>query len=175
MRQNGEVLLMGRDMPFLPATPYTILAYGFGTEPVELMQIDDSQIEAAASAPSLRLINASVYGETHFGLAQSNAQSGSDDLSVFSDSPTGENNRQSLAYGINRVPNANDILGRAVSDVGLAPPGPHDLYVIDDTLNMVAMIVRGVNLAPGRHYDVIAYQNRDSMLVEGFAVRYPDS
>jgi hypothetical protein len=164
---------MGRDLEFESATPYTLLAYGFGTEPIEVVQIDDSQIDAEANSPTLRLINASVYGETSLGLGYALVETASQEPSLFSESPAGELNRQSLAFGIERVPNIEAVLGRENSDVGLAARSAVDIYVIDESLQMIARIVRSANLTANGHYDVVAFQNRDSTLIEGFAVRYP--
>ena len=53
------------------AKPYTIVVYGFGTAPVEIMTLDDSDVKLTGDSAHVRLINASIAGETSLGMAAS--------------------------------------------------------------------------------------------------------
>ena len=165
----------------LPALPsrfeagkrYTVVAYGFGTDPVEIMVIDDSHLELNSNSPHLRLMNLSMTAETGITLGIAAIAAAETSTNLFTQSPETENFRQSMAFGIDTIANITDIRRRSVSPVALAPLGLHNLYLIDAGLNQIAATINQVNLQPGAHYDVIIYQNLDSALVEGFAVRYP--
>lgn len=156
-----------------PGKRYTVVAYGFGTDPVEIMVIDDSHLELDSDSPHLRLMNLSMSAETGLNLGISTATPSGSPTSLFTESPQTETFRRSMAFGIDSVINISNITRRSVSAVALAPPGLHDLYVIDAGLNEIAAEIHEVDLQPGDHYDVIVYQNLDSLLIEGFAVRYP--
>ena len=156
-----------------PGVPYTLVAYGFGTEPVELMLIDDSKITTGGNSPTLRLINLSVQNETPMGLAHSVTEPQEEAPNPFSESPQSETFRRSMAFGIERNVHISDLAGRTASDVALSPLGWHDLHIVDDRLNEIAASIRGIDLQPGQHYDIFAYENLGSMLIEAFVVRYP--
>ena len=94
-------------------------------------------------------------------------------LSITGESAANAEGRRSFAFGIDRIPNLAQVPGRSASDVILAPLGLHDLHVTDDVLNLIAVSFRGADLAPAVHYDVVVYQNLDSPIIEGFAIRYP--
>jgi hypothetical protein len=175
-----EVRLTGQtpvsiDTSFALSTPYTILAYGFGTDRVELFVVDDTDVIQSGSPPHARIINLTAFGELTLGLAYSAAETASSSTTIFSQSPGSDIFRRSLAFGIDRARNVDDTPGRAYSNVALAPLGPHDVHVVDISLNMIAASYRQLDFQPGVHYDIIAYQHPDSLLVEGFALRYPGS
>ena len=152
---------------------YTVVTYGFGTDPVEILVIDDSPLELESNSPHLRLMNLSMAAETNMNLGIAAIALTDTPINLFTESPQTENFRQSLAFGIETIPNITNVNRRSVSAVALAPLGLHGLYVIDAGLNQIAASIHQVDLQPGTHYDVIVYQNLDSMLVEGFAVPYP--
>jgi hypothetical protein len=156
-----------------PSTPYTVVVYGFGTDIIELMVIDDSAVFQEGDAPHFRVVNLTMFGELVLGLAHSNTSAGSPDPTIFSQSPGSDIFRRSLAFGIDFARTVTETPGRAYSNVALAPPGWQDVHAVDLNLNMIAATYRQLDFQPDTHYDIIAFQNRDSMLVEGFAVRYP--
>jgi hypothetical protein len=175
VRQSGTNLSLynAADITLEPSVPYTIVIYGFGTETIETMLLEDSHINLNDSAPHVRLINATIFGELTLALGESNTQGVMTGTTVIGESAGSEIFRRSMSYGINRIRTLEPAAGRSYSNVALAPLGPHDLHLIDESLNMVAMSIRLVDFSPGAHYDVIAYQNQDTAQVEGFAVRYP--
>ena len=152
---------------------YTVVTYGFGTDPVEILVIDDTPLELDSNSPHLRLMNLSMAAETNMNLGIAAMALTDTPTNLFTESPQTENFRQSLAFGIETIPNITNVNRRSVSAVALAPLGLHGLYVIDAGLNQIATTIHQVDLQPGTHYDVIVFQNLDSMLVEGFAVPYP--
>jgi hypothetical protein len=171
VRQAGQVVL--DDLINLePATPYTVIISGFGTDPVELLLLDDSAVLTTGDSAHFRLINTTIFGELELALAVSRAESINTSTTIFSESPGSDIFRRSLAFGIDPVRNLDAVAGRSFSNPALAPLGPHDLHVIDTAVNMIAASIRQVDLKPGAHYDLIFFQNRDTIQVEGFAVRY---
>jgi hypothetical protein len=124
-------------------------------------------------SPTVRVINATIFGELTVGLGYSRTQGINTSQTIFSESPGSEIFRRSMAAGIERLHTVTETKGRAASNVSLAPLGPNDLHIMDIELGMIAASFRQVEFAPGVHWDVVIYQNQDSMLVEGFAVRYP--
>jgi hypothetical protein len=137
------------------------------------MLVDDSQINLSDDSPHVRLINITIFGELTLALAESSTQGVAEGTTIMGESAGSEIFRRSMAYGIERIRTVDQAAGRAFSNVSLAPLGPHDLHLVDVSLNMIAVSIRQVDFKPGAHYDVIAYQNQDSTLVEGFAVLYP--
>jgi hypothetical protein len=163
---SGEIILE-------PSTPYTIVISGFGTNPVESLLLDDSQVDLADSSPHVRLINTTIFGELTLALGESSTQGIANTSTIIGEPAGSDMHRRSMSYGIEPIRTLEETAGRASSNVSLAPLGPHDLHLIDVGLNMIALSIRQVDFRPGAHYDVIAYQNQDSALVEGFAVLYP--
>ncbi len=153
--------------------PYTLVVHGFGSSPVEILTLDDSDIKLTGDSAHFRLINASITGETSLGLAVSRTDTPSNTMTLIGESPTNAEGRRSFAFGIERVPNLTQVAGRDASAVILAPLGAHDLHVTDDKLDLIAASFRGADLSPATHYDIIVYQNIESPIIEGFAVRYP--
>jgi hypothetical protein len=153
--------------------PYTLVAYGFGSNPVEIMSIDDSQVNLMGDSAHVRLINASIAGENSLGMAVSRTDTPSSAQTLVGESAANEEGRRSFAFGIERLPNLTQIPNRMASSVVLAPFGAHDLHVTDDALDLIAVTFRGADFSPGVHYDVIVYQNLDSPIIEGIAIRYP--
>jgi hypothetical protein len=152
---------------------HTAFVYGSGTDPVDLLLVSDAQVERQSGSPRLRLVNLSRFAETSLGLATSKIASAADRLTVFSESPGGATFRRSFAFGIQRIMTARNIASETTSDVVLAPLGPHDIHVTDDDRDQIAASIRGVNFAPGNHYDVVVAQARDTLEISGFVVRYP--
>jgi hypothetical protein len=175
LRQSGssQSLYTANEISLEPSVPYTIVLSGFGTGFIETLLVDDSQVNLADDSPHVRLINTTIYGELTLALAESSTQGIADSSTIIGEPAGSEINRRSMAYGIDRIPTIEEAAGRAYSNVSLAPLGPHDLHLIDVSLGMIALSIRQVDFEPGAHYDVIAYQNQDTTLVEGFAVRYP--
>lgn len=175
LRQTGssQVMFTSGEVILQPSTPYTILLYGFGTDPIEVMLIDDTQVNLADDSPHVRLINATIFGELTLTLGESSTQGITQSTTIFGESAGSEIFRRSMAYGIDPIRTVESVAGRTTSNVSLAPLGPHDLHIIDASLSMIAASIRLVDFKPGVHYDVIAYQNQDTTQVEAFAVLYP--
>ncbi len=171
IRSAGQTLV-SLQTPLEVSTPYTIVVFGFGTEPVELLLVDDSDLFQGGDPPHVRVINLTMAGELVLGLATSRAEGINPETTIFSESPQSESFRRSFAYGIDRLGTLNETTGRAASNVALAPLGPHDVHAVDTRLEMIAASFRQIDFQPSAHYDIIAFQNLDTMLVEGFAVRY---
>lgn len=171
--RSSSQTLVSLDTALEVSRPYAIIAFGFGTDPVELLIVDDSGIFQSGEPPHFRIINLTMAAELKLSLAVSRAESAASSTTIFSESPGSEIFRRSFSYGIDPIRNVDDTVGRAYSNVALAPIGPHDVHVVDTGLSMIAASYRQLDLQPGVHYDIIAFQNLDTMLVEGFAVRYP--
>lgn len=173
-QSDGSLTLFTADEITLePSTPYTIVLSGFGTDFIETLLVDDSQVDLTGDSPHVRLINTTIAGELTLALGESNTQGTATGSTIIGEPVVSDINRRSMSYGIERIRTVSETAGRAYSNVSLAPLGPHDLHLIDVSLEMIALSIRLVDFAPGTHYDVIAYQNQDTTLVEGFAVRYP--
>jgi hypothetical protein len=159
---------------FAFADPHTVIVYGFGTSPVEIMSLSDADVTLTGDSAHFRLINVSIAGETSLGMAVSRTDTPVPGMTIVGESAANTEGRRSFAFGVERVPTLTKITGRTASPVTLAPLGAHDLHITDDVLDLIAVSFRGADLSPGAHYDVIVYQNIDSPVIEGFAVRYPD-
>ena len=169
---TGQVIAQS-DITIEAQTPYTVVVHGFGTEPVALLLVNDSDVDLGGNSATFRLMNLTIIGDSMMGLATSVTNPENEPPSQFSESPQSETFRRSLAFGIEKVPGITDIDKGMTSGVTFAPAGLHDLHVIDSARNEVAASIRKIDLQPGQHYDVIAFQNPGSMLVEGFILPYP--
>ena len=175
LRQSGgnQSLFTADEIILEPSTPYTIVISGFGTDFIETLLVDDSQVNINGDSPYVRLINTTMFGELTVALGESSTQGIADGSTIIGEPAGSEMNRRSMSYGIERIRTVSETAGRAFSNVSLAPLGPHDLHLIDVSLEMIALSIRQVDFEPGAHYDIIAYQDQNTTLVEGFAVRYP--
>ena len=172
VRVSGQPILQS-DVALEVSVPYTLVVYGFGTDTVELLTVNDADVVPGGTSPHFRLINLTIFGELTLDLAYSRTETATPNTTILSEAPESETFRRSMAFGVETADTTNEVEGQAYSNVGLAPLGPHDLHVVDASLGMIAASFRQVALEPGTHYDVFVYQHQDSMRVEGFALPYP--
>lgn len=169
---SGQVVVED-DFTLEASTRYTLVIHGFGTEPIGALLVNDSDVDPGGNSATFRLMNLTIIGDSMMGLAHSVTDPEDAPFNPFSESPQSENFRRSLAFGIELVPGIADVNKGTTSGAILAPAGYHDLHIIDSTRTEVAASIRKINLQPGQHYDVFAFQNPGSLLVEGFVLPYP--
>lgn len=168
--ESGEGMA-SMDTSFDPVSDYSIFAYGFGTQDIRLLVVNDSSLVLGGNSPHFRLVNTSI-SDGQLGLAHSTSASTSANPSRFSESPAGELFRRSIPFGVTTIVGMESRPG-SVSNVLLAPIGTYDVHILDTVTKEIAATIRQVNLQAGIHFDVIAFQHPDSQLVEGFVLPYP--
>jgi hypothetical protein len=151
---------------------YSVFAYGFGAESAQLIITPDSNLILSGNSPYLRLLNLTLGGDAQFGLAYSPTTASGATPSRLAESAGGETFRRSVPFGVTFIP-IIDVRWGNFSEQALAPLGLHDLHIIDMVNTQIAASIRQVNLEPGKHYDVVAFQHIESQLVEGFVLLYP--
>jgi len=169
--ETGEILA-STTATLDPSTDYSIFAYGFGTQNIQLLVVSDSDVVVGGNSPYLRLINTTSSGDAQFGLAHSLSTGTDANPSRNSESPTGELFRRSIPFGVTTMVGIEARQGSA-SNVLLAPLGTFDIHVIDMVNDEIAATIRQVALQPGTHYDVIAFQYPESQRTEAFILPYP--
>ncbi len=157
---------------FDPASDYSIVAFGFGTQNIQLLVISDSDVVFGGNSPHFRLINTTGSNDAQFGLAYSTSTATDTNPSRLSESPAGELFRRSIPFGVTTILGMEARPGMS-STVLLAPLRSNDIHVVDLVTNEIAATIRQVDLQPGTHYDVIAFQHPESQLVEAFVLPYP--
>jgi|GEM_PF-1000653 len=147
---------------------YSIIAYGPDRANVRLMVVPDDELIFDGQSPHLRLINLSVNTDTALGLGFS-----PQDPTPVSGTPAPviEDLRRSIPGGIQRL--VNGVAGSERSSVILMPMGIYDLEIIDSNTDQLATTLSNNPLDAGAHYDVIVYEERDSIRIRGFVVEYP--
>jgi hypothetical protein len=164
--------LLGRlAVDLLPDTAYTLVVMGSETFSVELLLVTDSDLVLGDDKSHLRLINISQNGDVRFGLAQSPPAEAVSPGAEDSVEDGEVNYRTSLQFGGQRL--IDNVLSRQSSPIATVPSQMRNLQVIDAERLAIAAIIAQVDLQPGRHYDVIAFQQRDSLRVEAFVIAYP--
>jgi hypothetical protein len=169
--ESGEVLA-STNVTLDPSTDYTIFAYGFGTQNIQLLVVNDSNVVIGGNSPHFRLINTTIDGDAFFGLAYSVSTATNPNPSRLSESAAGELFRRSIPFGVTTLVGMEARMGE-ISNVLLAPLGIYDIHITDTANNEIAATIRQVSLEPGVHYDVVAFQFPGSQRVEGFVLPYP--
>jgi Domain of unknown function (DUF4397) len=169
--ESGEILA-STDATLDPATDYSIFAYGFGTQNIQLLILSASDVVVGGNSPYFRLINTTSSGDAQFGLAHSISTTTNANPSRNSESPAGELFRRSIPFGVTTIVGMEARQGSS-SNVLLTPLGTYDVHVVDLVTNEIAATIRQVSLQPGTHYDVVAFQYPTSQLVEAFVLPYP--
>lgn len=169
--ESGEILATA-EVSFDTASDYSIFAYGFGTQNIQLMVVSDAGVVVGGNSPHFRIVNTTGSGDAHFGLAYSSSTAANTNPSRLSESPAGELFRRSIPFGVTTIIGMN-ARQATVSNVLLAPLGTYDVHVLDVVTNEIAATIRQVNLQPGILYDVVAFQYPESRRVEGFVLPYP--
>ncbi|MBZ0291908.1 MAG: DUF4397 domain-containing protein [Anaerolineae bacterium] len=162
------------DATLEPSTPYTVIAYGESLEDIALAIVTDSG-RPQGSAAQVRLFNGATADMTQLGLAYSPAaEPGTDRIGT---PPDASNFRRSVAFGMERIIPITDISAGTASAFGIVPAGITSVHILDttDDPDSVASTISGVELEPGRLYDVVAYQESDSPRVNAFILAYPDT
>jgi hypothetical protein len=155
---------------FLDAGRYSVFASGFSADGVQALLVPDYPLIFDGQSPHLRLVNLSLAtDDTRLGLAYSLANttvSNPDRVSAeMSDV------RRSISFGLQRL--VENVAGQNFSSPILMPVGAFDIYILDTTQNNVAATIPNITLEAGAHYDVVAYEERESRRVHAFVVEYP--
>lgn len=150
---------------------YTLIVYG--TQNVaQMLLLPDDEMILNSTAPHLRLINLSASADTALGIgfapvsatpaAEATANVGEED-----------DQRDTIPFGVQRI--LENIAGGSTSNVILMPTGTFDVFILDSGMDMVGTTISGAMLEAGVHYDVIAYQETNSLRIQGFIIQYPAS
>lgn len=168
---GADSAITNTDAFFDIASRYTIVAYGPNIEEARLLVMPDFNLILGEQSPHVRLINLSPSVDSKFTLAYgpptSTARSG--DLASFGEGVY----RQSFSFGIEPLNAVNTTEAGSFSNVSLIPAGTHNIYIIDTTVNQIAANIQNVTINETTHYDVFAFQERDSLRVRGFILAYP--
>jgi hypothetical protein len=168
---GSDTAVISSDAFFDIASRYTLVAYGPSIEEGRLLVVPDFNLVFGETSPHIRLFNLSPSIDTRFTLAYGvpteTARPG--DLEQFGEGVF----RQSFAFGIQLLETVEVTEAGSFSNVSLIPAGTHDIYVIDSNTNEIAVNIQNVTISEGTHYDVLAFQNRDSPRVRAFILAYP--
>ncbi len=147
---------------------YTVIAYGADRSSVRMMVVPDNELIFDGSSPHLRLINLSVNSDTHLGLGFS-AQDPTPESGV--PAAPNEDIRRSIPGGVQRL--IDDIPGSEISSIVLMPTGIYDIEILDSNTDQLATTFSNIALDSGVHYDIIVYEESESIRIRGFVVVYP--
>ncbi len=167
-RAGTTDLLQLVDTTLASSTNYTIIAYGQDATQVNLLVIPDTELIFDGRSPHVRLINLSLNTDTILGLGFS-PQAPTPQAEVTAEAT--EDLRRSLPGGVQRV--IENIGGGDISPVILMPEGIFDLYVLDSITNQSGIILTGIDLSAGEHYDIITYEEQDITRIQAFILPYP--
>jgi hypothetical protein len=160
-------------VPLEPNSPYTVIVYGSEESGIQIAVLPDANLILDGGSSHLRLFNATMIGDVRFGMAYSaTAETSPVNTAV---QPESDSFRRSMTVGMEGVIAIEDVDKGNFSPVGIAPAGLYAIHILDtlDDPSTVAASIRAVDLQPGGHYDVIAYQETDSRVVQAFVVPYP--
>lgn len=142
---------------------YTIILSGPDRDNLTLLFVPDDGLILDNQSPRLRLINLSDESRTHLGIGYS-----APGTMVDTGTPSA-----GIPDSIRRL--SIDAVNGTVSASMLMSSGTFDLSVLDLNQERLLTTVSSVQLVPGHHYDLIAYQYPDSALGYAFVVVYPAS
>ncbi len=142
---------------------YTIILSGRDRDNLTLLFVPDDGLILDNQSPRLRLINLSDESRTRLGIGYS-----APGTMVDTGTPS-----PGIPDSIRRL--SIDALNGTVSASMLMSSGTFDLSVLDLNQERLLTTVSSVQLVPGHHYDLIAYQYPDSALGYAFVAIYPAS
>ncbi|MCB9454736.1 MAG: DUF4397 domain-containing protein [Anaerolineaceae bacterium] len=142
---------------------YTIILYGPDRDNLSLLFVPDDGLILDNQSPRLRLINLSGESRSRLGIGYSAAGT-----MVDTGTPS-----PGIPDSIRRL--SIDAVNGTSSASILMSSGTFDLSVLDLNQGRLLTTVSSVQLGPGQHYDLIAYQYPDSALGYAFMVVYPAS
>lgn len=168
-----DTLIAGIDFDFQVGVNYTIFAYGYENNQINLLPAPEGDLPTITSdSARVRLVNLTQNRDLPFGLGYINAVEGSSLPPVLpTDSGTGLVNRPSIFLNTNRLINSVD--GNDTSRFSLLSPGIYDFLIIVPEENTLAASFNGVAIAPSTLYEVVIYQDSFSSVVRGFIIEYP--
>ena len=174
IRSGNQTLALG-ELALNLVADYTIIAYGPQPDAVRILAIPDFELAGSATEATIRLINASFDADVQLTLAQSASAAGDGAPGRFAEVPQSETFRRSMTIGVSPVSRMAEVTGAGVSPALPIRAGLLDLHVVDARTGDIAASIRRADLAPGRHYDVIAFQRLDSPRIDAFVLAYPAS
>lgn len=168
-----DTLIAGIEFDFQVGINYTIFAYGYENNQINLLPAPEGDLPTITSdSARVRLVNLTQNRDLPFGLGYISAAEGSSLPPVLpTDSGTGLVNRPSIFLNTNRL--INSVNGNDVSRFSLLSPGIYDLLIIVPEENTLAASFNGVAIAPNTLYEVVIYQDSFSSFVRGFILEYP--
>ncbi len=158
---RGGTALAALDTALDAGTRYTAVIYGYESSGLRILLLNDSEISASGDIPHVRLIQVSPDATVLLGLGYSEPTSDTEMSDL----------RRSLLPAVQQ--SLGSIEGGSASGIVLMPSGTFDIYVIDTPNEQVAAIIPVISLQGNAHYDVVAYQEENSIRVQAFALPYP--